>query len=415
MNTKIMAWSFVAAGISLAACSNDDNMQSDKGDNEVGIIQRIEVSDEEQQAISYFNNFGWRLYQQVISDSPQENAVISPLSISLAISMLANGAEGVMLDEIMDVLGLEDVSLDALNSMNSKLANGLETVDSNVKLSLANSMWYRKSVITPYDAFVEALRDNYNAEVVGFEGVPAKLINSWIEQKTNGLIKDLLRDDYDNSFSLVNAAYFKGMWTDEHKFDPKKTKQDKFHDYAGTTSTGEFMENTASYYYAQTEATHHLGLAMGSESNLGNETFRLNILLPKEGCTLQQSINEMITQKAPFKYTNEVILRIPKFEVGFEGNIVEDLKQIGLEKTFLEACTGIADVPIFFDCVIHGATMKIDEEGAEGAAATVIGGETSAGGIEYSTLEITLVEPFVYYITESTTGAILFIGHIAHL
>lgn len=120
-----------SACLILTSCSNDDVMQNGNDDN--GTIQRIVLTEPEYEMIAYYNDFAWRLYSQIISQDPQENKVISPLSISLAIGMLANGASDEALDEIMSVFGLDDSSIDRLNSVNAKFASGLEQVDSKVK------------------------------------------------------------------------------------------------------------------------------------------------------------------------------------------------------------------------------------------------------------------------------------------
>lgn len=396
------------------ACSNDDSLLNDGNDD--AVIQRIDVTLQEKETIAYYNDFAWRLYNLIITDNPQENKVVSPLSVSMAIGMLANGASVEAQDEIMDVLGLERQGISQLNSVNSKLALGLRQVDSNVKLSLANSFWYNSMALHPYDSFAKVLAECYDAETVGFEGAPATQINSWVEKRTGGLIKDMLSQGSNSDVYLINATYFKGKWASNHKFDPKNTVKDEFNGLDGSKSYGDFMQNTDYYLYKETESAHCFSLAMGSDDRSGQETFRFNIILPKTNSSVQGSIQEMISQGEPIKHYAGIILHMPKFEAVFKGDILSYLEQIGLVKTFEDSYEGIASQQVGFDSVLHGANIKVNEDGAEAAAGTVIQGDTSAGpSAEPDKIEIRLDEPFIYYITEQSTGAILFIGHIAHL
>lgn len=413
MKTQIYAWAIAAGAFLFAGCSSDDVIQD--GKDEDGVIQRIDVTLQEREAVADYNNFAWRLYQQVMAEDINDNKVISPLSVSLAVGMLANGAAEEIQDEIMDVLGVEGSGVEQLNSINAKLASGLERVDSKIKLSLANSFWYNASKIHPKRAFAKVLADSYDAEAIGFGDNPIGSINSWIEENTNGLIKNMLSADAVSDVYLINATYFKGMWTEEGKFDPKYTKKDQFRDYAGTISNGDFMQNSSEYYFCESKEAQHIALTMGSDGRGGYETFRFNIILPKESSTIGKSLEEMISGQVPMLYLRPVTLHMPKFDANFSENIVEDLRRAGLEKTFGSACDGIADEPVYFNLVQHGASISVDEEGATAAAATVIAGSTAPGVIDLSPIEIIIDRPFVYYITEQSTGAILFIGHIAHL
>lgn len=402
-----------ASTLLISGCSNGDLINNGSGSE--GVVQRIDVTVQERETISQYNNFAWRLYQQVIADNPQENKVISPLSMSLAIGMLANGASAEATHEILSVLGMEGSDVNRLNSINTKLASSLETVDSKIKLSLANSFWYNSSMIHPYGTFTNILSENYDAESIGFIGYPVGQINKWIEKSTGGMIKDVLGESDITDVCLINATYFKGIWTEKDKFDPKNTKKDTFHDYAGTVSYGSFMQNSTGYRFCETEEAQHISLAMGSEDAAGSETFLFNIILPKEESSIEKSLQEMVSGARQMLYLRPTTLRMPKFDAEFKDNVVDNLKQLGLEKTFSSICEGIADEPVRFNVVQHGATISVDEEGATAAAATVIGSSTSPGDIDLSPIEITLDRPFVYYITEQSTGSILFIGHVAHL
>ena len=153
-----------------------------------------------------------------------ENIMISPLSISYALSMTLNGADGETRDAMLEALRINGITIDAFNNSYKDLTKALLSVDKRVLMSIANSVWTEND-FTVKQAFIDILTNYYNAESKSFDindaSAPDK-INAWIEDKTNGLIKDMIEDLQDNTVMLlINAIYFKGKW--KSQFDESKT------------------------------------------------------------------------------------------------------------------------------------------------------------------------------------------------
>ncbi len=164
-----------------------------------------------------------------------ENVMISPLSISYALSMTLNGADGATRDSIIKALRLNGITMDALNTSFKDLTSALLSVDQRVLMSIANSVWTEKDFVVK-QSFIDILTEYYEAESKSFDindpSAPAK-INAWIEDKTNGLIKNMVDKLNDNAVMLlINAIYYKGKWSSQ--FDKSKTVPMPFYKTGGS-------------------------------------------------------------------------------------------------------------------------------------------------------------------------------------
>jgi serine protease inhibitor len=189
--------------------------------------------------------FGLGLFRQLADARPNDNVVVSPLSAGLAISMLANGAQGETLAGIQRTLAAADMDLDELNASNAALAQALRGAD--VELNIANSLWARQGV--PFlPTFLERTRRFYDAEVSALDFASSQAavrINRWASDKTNGRITRMVDDgplDGDLVLYLMNAVYFKGRWQDE--FVAGETRPMPFHAPGGRTVQRPMMQRT---------------------------------------------------------------------------------------------------------------------------------------------------------------------------
>src|SRR5690606_18201538 len=173
----------------------------------------------EKQTVDASTQFAVDLFQQ-LRKSELANQFYSPYSIHLALSMTMNGNEGEALQEYLDVLGYGKQTVDQANAGAKELTEFLLQVDPKVKMAIANAIWYRQDyrVKVPFKQTAESY---YNAEVAGidvFNPQSVNIINNWIEQQTQGLIRDMLdKIPPDAVMYLVNAIYYKADW--RYQFD----------------------------------------------------------------------------------------------------------------------------------------------------------------------------------------------------
>jgi serine protease inhibitor len=178
------------------------------------------------------NQFGFDLLARLTADTPEKNVFISPASMSLALSMTANGADNPTSQAMFNLLRLTRMEWTAVNQSHAALWQTLDGVDPQVTLSMANSLWAEMGF--PFKiAFRDAVRNYYEAEItnldLGDTQTAAKTINRWVEDKTRNKIKNLLSpgDLVTAVLVLVNAIYFKGQWA--ATFDKAQTRDGDFY------------------------------------------------------------------------------------------------------------------------------------------------------------------------------------------
>ncbi len=209
----------------LAACQNDENPSKP----EPKPRKDISLTRVEQSLLDANTDFAFRFFSQVCNTEDEKpNVFVSPLSASLCLSMITNGASGNTLTEMQDVLGFpaSSFSLDDLNNYNQKLTTALLDLDNTTQLGIANSIWVKQG-FKVYDSFVNVNKQMYDAQVqeLDFTSPTAKdVINRWCAEQTNDCIKEVIKVIPANArMYLLNALYFKGIWASQ--FEKSATRQ----------------------------------------------------------------------------------------------------------------------------------------------------------------------------------------------
>jgi len=395
-----------------AACQNDNNSVQSKERKDI-ILSRSE-----QDIMNTGNDFAFSFFNQVCSSEKEKpNVFISPLSVSLALSMTANGAAGNTLTEMLTTLGFSfSPSLDALNSYHQKLTSALLDLDNTTQLGIANSIWIKQG-FKVHDSFVEANKRWYDADVreLDFSSSTAKdVINAWCADKTNQRIKDVIEEiPADARLYLLNALYFKGTWTS--KFEKSKTLQEDFTNASGDKQKAAMMNQTATFNYTQND---NFAIA---EFPYGNEAFSMVVLLPAESKTLDESLSGLTYENwknwsAALRRT-ELEVKLPKFELKYDKDLIEDMKALGMKEAFYADAADFSKMSasdLFIGLLKQFTYLKVDEEGTEAAAVTVGGMMATSVGPSF-TVAFHVNHPFVFMIKEKSTGAILFMGKITVL
>jgi serine protease inhibitor len=205
--------------IPLLSCDKKDEVRE-------GPVE-IKLSQEQIELIDGSNRFGFNLFREVLSEEDEaENVFISPLSVHLALSMTWNGAAGSTRDQMMEMLHYPGYDDKTINASIQKLIKDLLSVDKKVETGIANSIWYRDTWTIEQD-FLDVNKEYFDAQVrpLDFNNPESRNnINAWVAEMTNDRIDEIVDQiDPDHLMFLINAIYFKGVWTKE--FVPENTRE----------------------------------------------------------------------------------------------------------------------------------------------------------------------------------------------
>lgn len=349
-------------------------------------------------------------------EEKNSNVIVSPLSASILLGMVANGVEEEAMETICRYLGTDD--LDGLNTLASQLLTELPAVDNETKLSLANAIWvndkfhlssaFTSAMAATYDPAIE-----YGDFVNNGAGVKDDIFK-WCEKETNGLIRQLDLEIHPETMAvLLNAMYFKGMWN-RNPFDSKNTRKADFHGAGGTKSVDMMDSGEIKAEYGWTKGFTAFRLYFG------NGAYSYTVLLPDEGMTAEGSLAALtleVMKEIETMAPGTVILQMPKMKVErelslsdvFDGTDMEVLNRSAHFTMFEPKQPGLMTIK-------QSATFSVDETGAEGAAVTFANFDYAAGPDYKPTVQtITVDRPFFFFINEVSTGACILSGRIADL
>ena len=364
--------------------------------------KEIELTDGERQLIASNNDFAFNLFRKARGN---ESTVLSPLSITYALGMLNNGADGQTLQEINQTLGFGEAGADAINAFCQKMLIEACTLDDKTKALIANTIFVNEGLgYRLQDGFVKKANDYYSAQPQNRDfgdGETMDVINQWANDHTEGMIPSVLDEDtFDPSVVsyLLNALYFKGAWSSP--FDVAETKEENF---GGGEAVPMMHKPYTDFEYTENDFYQAVNLPYG------NGAYRMSIFLPREGKTIGNVLDVLNGSNWQVKgYTYKVDLKLPRFETETNLNLVEIMSALGMPTAF----TGEAEFPyfcntsVFIGNMLQVAKIKLDEQGTEAAAVTVI---EMTGGMP-KTVEFHANRPFLYVISEQSTGSIFFIG-----
>lgn len=331
-----------------------------------------------------------------------ENCIISPVSLAYALAMAAQGAEGETKQEILDVLGVEDLSV----------LTGLTDALTAAGLKLANAAFIAGEMV-PNEEYVNALKAQFGAEWFEKSESIVDDINAWVAEHTDGLIEKLLEGELseDIALVLVNAIAMDAKWA--APFTPDATFEDVFHAPDGDV-TVPFMHRKLRAEYAERDGVQLLRLGY-ADSDL-----TLLIALPGEDVGMDGVLaglsEEGLGYFALGEEMVEVQLSMPKLDIEAGCSLKDALQALGVKAAFGEEAdfSGIADEPLKIGSVLQKARLLFDEDGTKAAAATAIGVTTMALLPEAEPVEFNMNRPFVAVIADEASGAVAFAGIVAN-
>jgi serpin B len=354
--------------------------------------------------------FSLHLFQRLAAQDAGKNVFLSPLSVWLALGMTYNGAAGSTAMGMANALHAAGISIDDLNLDNAGLMGVLSAADPKVKIAVANSIWIRKGLESKFSkAFLDRDRQYYAARIQALDFSDtgaAGIINKWVEDNTNGNIKNLVEPPIDNNtvMFLINAVHFKAQW--KKAFDPKKTVDGVFTAQDGRETQVKYLSREEGNFGFYDENI------MAARIPYASGRLEMVALMPQ-----QQALADFVkgltpqSMKAIIDKCEEtsMALRFPKFKLEYSATLNDTLKAMGMEEAF-----GAADFSNMSESmgkqlniskVKHKSFIEVNEEGTEASAATSVEIRLTA-----MPMSLEFNKPFVYLIRDTKTGAILFIG-----
>lgn len=414
---NLMVWGLLA--MMLASCGTTQNKQNintdinakieatkplDNMDNEYLIL-----SDAQQSIVDRGNQFALNLFR---TQAGMDSKVVSPLSVSFLMAMLANGADSTTKDEILStVAGDKSLSVAELNDTYAAFLRMAANGDKLTTINIANYIALNKGFKLK-STYAGTVGSKYAANVENLDFASPKAlkhINQWCSDKTCRMIPSIIdRFNPSDVAVLLNAIYFNGSWT--HQFPKKNTRLENFQGYTRDIKKVDMMHQERKFFYADNSRFAAVELPYG------NGQYSMTVLLPNEGV----SINDMMKQLTAGEFAklqqqmSECIvdLKLPRFSTTTNVSLNAPLSALGAKTMFTGSAdfSGMADAGVFVSAMLQKAKIEVSEEGTKAAAVT-------AGVIALTALheqprhvKFHAKRPFVYTINEKNSNAILFIG-----
>lgn len=372
------------------------------------------LSDAQHEMVNNNNSFAFSLYNKTMG---MNSRVVSPLSVTYLMSMLANGADGETQQQILATLGwagegIQQPSLQDINDYSRMLIEKTERLDKAVTVEIANyvavnkefklNSKFQKSVERDYKAGVESL--NFTSPST------LKRINDWCNDRTHGMIPSIINElDPDAVSYLMNAIYFNGTWKD--KFSKEETKQEMFRGYTRDIQYVDMMHRHGEYFYADGDGYSAVSIPYG------NGAFRMTVILPSEGSFLRDVMASMDGGKFQALQSSmekcNVDLKIPRFTTEVDLPLNDIISALGAPLIFSPQAdfSQFARGDFYVSKMFQKAKIEVSEEGTKAAAVTAAIMMMSAVRPEKKRNVVFHADsPFAYIISENSTGSIYFMG-----
>lgn len=404
-------------GFSAVSCTSD-SVEDVVMPNEFEAIKLTEETRAAGNALSRFYAEYTTDAVRYVDDSDElksKNVVVSPLSASILLSMVANGLDTNMYKEIIDYLGCDD--MDGLKTFMNILLTDLPKADNQTNFILSNSVWVdsHRTLNGQYSSLIESI---YNADIsyVDIENnsqIVLNDINAWSAKKTNGLIPSILEKlDSETLAVLLNSMYFRAPWSDDF-FNVNDTKAEEFHGF-NKISKVDMMHTSIIGSYSNTGNFESISLPFG------NSSFSIRFVLPTENVSMNEA-NSLLTVDELDKLNHgniySISISIPKFKLSTRINLngVFNYSRISSIINANQLFTMFDPIVTGFLDLNQGSSIELNEKGAEVAATTSAGDILSAP--MFKDVAFNLNRPFYFFIMENATGtkACLLSGRITDL
>ncbi|MBQ5334446.1 MAG: hypothetical protein J6Z45_00705 [Oscillospiraceae bacterium] len=363
-------------------------------------------------------NFAAKLLKKLCSED-SGNTLISPMSVSLALGMTANGAKGQTQDEMYALLA-ENLEQKEHFNMWCKTWQDY-TRDFNAKqLEVANAIWFRDDenrILVP-DAFRKTVADYYDASLykAPFDETTLSDVNGWVNEKTHGMIPDILeKADPQHIMYLLNALAFEAEW--EKEYCKEEVRPGLFTGADGFPYGVDMMYSEESIYLESENATGFMKPFAHDNTSNG---YCFAAVLPNEGISIDEYIAGLDAEEIAALLRNQrqanVRTAMPKFSFEWGKSLKPALKALGMQSAFSAEdadFSGLNDRatpenPTYIEDVIHKTFIEVGPLGAKAGAATAVIMVNRGGPAKMK--QVTLDRPFLFMIVDRACMVPVFIG-----
>lgn len=378
----------------------------------VGIEAGLEDYDEEVLQTGYLD-YSMELFRRSVEQG--ENSMISPMSVMMALDMVAAGAKGQTQEQLVDLFA-DDVNQAQMAAFCRDLLERYNN-SQEVELHLANSVWirdrYAENIMPEYLVTLDTIF-NAEARIMNFGEETVDAINQWCDENTNGMIPLLINQiPDDTTMYLINATAIEAPWEDP--YEEYQVKEEEFTNAQGIAQDARMMYNTEGVYFETEDATGFMKYYEGDE-------YAFLAILPAEGMSVDEYVDGLTGEKYAEFWNSltrqyEVRTVLPQFTYEYGTEMSEILKDMGVTDAFdgaLADLSGIAgeDSGLYINSVIHKTFIEVNENATRAAAATAVEMSATCSMEEPEYKEVRLDRPFVYAIIEVDTGMPIFIGTV---
>ena len=413
-NIAMMATALLA----LSACSSTKKVSDNKSNDMTSMTTEEDdidpefmvLSDAQYDLVKRNSQFALNLFSEV---KGLGSSVISPMSVTYLMAMLANGAEASTREEIMATIGAKDFDINEMNAFYAYLMQRAKTADKHTTLNIANYIAlnkefqlkkkYASTIADSYKGAVEALDFN-NPE-------STKRINGWCSEHTDNMIPSIIDQVEPSAVAyIMNAIYFNGTWAD--KFDKNNTKKEQFNGYTRDIKYVDMMHRNAKYYYTSNDVYSAVTLPYGSG------TYSMTVILPNEG-KFSRGVTKALNAKSIASLRSNmdeciVDLKLPRFTTEMKLSLKDIIAKLGAPSMFDASrsdFSSFASGNVYVSEMLQKAKIEVSEEGTKAAAVTMgMVKLTSIRPNEPRRVDFHCDHPFIYMIQDNYTGAILFMG-----
>ena len=418
MKKVTMTLAMMAMMMGLASCGTTKNADNSKKNQQDDLVASREdglmddnyliLSDAQRDIIENNNAFALNLFSQM---KGFDSKVVSPMSVSYLMGMLANGADGQTRQEIMKAIGCEKVSLRDLNEFYQMLITHANHFDKATTINIADYIALNCHYQLK-DGFASTMQNYYKAGVESLDFSKAstlKRINRWCSDHTDGMIPKIIEQvDADAVSYIMNAIYFNGTWTD--KFDTRQTKLENFQGYTRDIKKTQMMHRNGKYQYMDNADFAAVNLPYG------NGSYSMTVILPNRGKSIDEVMAGLDAKKVGElrRSMDECVvdLKLPRFTISQETSLNDIISKLGAPTMFTSGAdfSNFASDNLSISKMLQKAKIEVSEEGTKASAVTMAMVAMTALRPEPRKVEFHANRPFIYMITEHSTGAILFMG-----
>lgn len=387
-------------------------------DTEMPEDQNPEVNAKEIQDLTKAHlDFSWDLFKtSCAQEDESKNVLVSPISVHTALNMALNGAEGETLNEMKTLLHSSSFELNKLNLIQADWLDLLQQ-SGHPELTVANALFSDPSRVDLHSAFTSILEQHYAAENSSYDFAQPETktsINQWVSDQTGGKIDGIIDQiTSDDIAFLINAIYFKADWA--KGFNPEFTSERTFVLNNGTAVTADFVLADRNFTYIQ-EASYE-----GVDIPFKDSTYSLTLLQPNRNIvSTDEWIQDLNSDFLETTYENmqygRAMVQFPIMDLEYKRNLKDDLRLLGMEDAFSEGAANFSKLGnplsgpnIFISTIAHKTALKIDEKGAEGAAATSIGFSTTS-----APPSLIFDQSYILVLRQIETNSIVFMGKVVN-